>query len=86
MKPEIVLEQPRKVTVVESIVEQIVRQIQAGKLEPDRWGKVRRRLHRVYGRLCAPREHLADADRSASRDPRGNVRYVPHLGRSQGAQ
>lgn len=34
MKPEIVLEQPRKVTVVESIVEQIVRQIQAGKLEP----------------------------------------------------
>lgn len=34
MKSEIILEQPRKVTVVESIVEQIVRQIQAGKLKP----------------------------------------------------
>ncbi len=34
MKSEIVLEQPRKVTVVESIVEQIVRQIQAGKIKP----------------------------------------------------
>jgi GntR family transcriptional repressor for pyruvate dehydrogenase complex len=33
MKAEIILEQPRKVTVVESIVEQIVRQIQAGKLK-----------------------------------------------------
>lgn len=31
---ELVLERPRKVTVVESIVEQIVRQIQAGKLKP----------------------------------------------------
>ena len=34
MKNDLVLEQPRKVTVVEAIVEQIVRQIQAGKLEP----------------------------------------------------
>jgi GntR family transcriptional repressor for pyruvate dehydrogenase complex len=34
MKTELVLEQPRKVTVVESIVEQIVRQIQAGKIKP----------------------------------------------------
>lgn len=32
--PDLVLERPRKVTVVESIVEQIVRQIQAGKLKP----------------------------------------------------
>lgn len=32
--PELILEQPRKVTVVESIVEQIVRQIQAGRLKP----------------------------------------------------
>lgn len=32
--PDIVLERPRKVTVVEAIVEQIVRQIQAGKLKP----------------------------------------------------
>lgn len=31
---DLVLEQPRKVTVVESIVEQIVRQIQAGRLKP----------------------------------------------------
>jgi GntR family transcriptional repressor for pyruvate dehydrogenase complex len=31
---ELILEQPRKVTVVESIVEQIVRQIQAGRLKP----------------------------------------------------
>jgi GntR family transcriptional repressor for pyruvate dehydrogenase complex len=34
MKPELFLEQPRKVTVVESIVEQIVRQIQAGTIKP----------------------------------------------------
>lgn len=34
VKSEIILEQPRKVTVVESIVEQIVRQIQAGKIKP----------------------------------------------------
>lgn len=34
MKSDIILEQPRKVTVVESIVEQIVRQIQAGKIKP----------------------------------------------------
>ncbi|MEN9938251.1 MAG: transcriptional regulator [Chloroflexota bacterium] len=34
MKPELILEQPRKVTVVESIVEQIVRQIQAGAIKP----------------------------------------------------
>jgi GntR family transcriptional repressor for pyruvate dehydrogenase complex len=32
--PDLVLEQPRKVTVVESIVEQIVRQIQTGRLKP----------------------------------------------------
>lgn len=32
--PDLILEQPRKVTVVESIVEQIVRQIQAGRLKP----------------------------------------------------
>lgn len=32
--PELILERPRKVTVVEAIVEQIVRQIQAGKLRP----------------------------------------------------
>ena len=32
--PDLVLEQPRKVTVVESIVEQIVRQIQIGRLKP----------------------------------------------------
>lgn len=32
--PELVLERPRRVTVVEGIVEQIVRQIQAGKLKP----------------------------------------------------
>jgi GntR family transcriptional repressor for pyruvate dehydrogenase complex len=32
--PELILEQPRKVTVVESIVEQIIRQIQAGRLKP----------------------------------------------------
>jgi DNA-binding FadR family transcriptional regulator len=32
--PELVLERPRKVTVVEAIVEQIVRQIQSGKLKP----------------------------------------------------
>lgn len=31
---DLVLERPRKVTVVESIVEQIVRQIQSGKLKP----------------------------------------------------
>lgn len=31
---ELVFERPRKVTVVESIVEQIVRQVQAGKLKP----------------------------------------------------
>jgi GntR family transcriptional repressor for pyruvate dehydrogenase complex len=34
MKPELILEQPRKVTVVESIVEQIVRQIQSGTIKP----------------------------------------------------
>jgi GntR family transcriptional repressor for pyruvate dehydrogenase complex len=32
--PDLILEQPRKVTVVESIVEQIIRQIQAGRLKP----------------------------------------------------
>lgn len=32
--PDLTLEQPRKVTVVESIVEQIIRQIQAGRLKP----------------------------------------------------
>ena len=32
MQPTISLERPRKVTVVQSIVEQIVRQIQTGKL------------------------------------------------------
>lgn len=32
--PDLILEQPRKVTVVESIVEQIVRQIQTGRLKP----------------------------------------------------
>jgi GntR family transcriptional repressor for pyruvate dehydrogenase complex len=32
--PDLILERPRKVTVVEGIVEQIVRQIQAGKLKP----------------------------------------------------
>jgi GntR family transcriptional repressor for pyruvate dehydrogenase complex len=32
--PNLVLEQPRKVTVVESIVEQLIRQIQAGRLAP----------------------------------------------------
>jgi GntR family transcriptional repressor for pyruvate dehydrogenase complex len=32
--PDLLLEQPRKVTVVESIVEQIIRQIQAGRLKP----------------------------------------------------
>jgi len=32
--PNLVLEQPRKVTVVESIVEQLIRQIQAGRLTP----------------------------------------------------
>src|SRR6187549_1095214 len=31
---DLFLEQPRKVTVVESIVEQLVRQIQAGRLKP----------------------------------------------------
>src|SRR5689334_22748078 len=31
---DLILEQPRKVTVVESIVEQIVRQIQVGRLKP----------------------------------------------------
>lgn len=32
--PDLILKRPRKVTVVEAIVEQIVRQIQAGKLKP----------------------------------------------------
>lgn len=32
--PDLSLERPRKVTVVEAIVEQLVRQIQAGKLKP----------------------------------------------------
>ncbi len=32
--PNLVLEQPRKVTVVESIVEQLIRQIQTGRLTP----------------------------------------------------
>lgn len=32
--PDLMLEQPRKVTVVESIVEQMIRQIQAGRLKP----------------------------------------------------
>ena len=32
--PNLVLEQPRKVTVVESIIEQLIRQIQTGRLTP----------------------------------------------------